>query len=229
MEKSPAKRHIAIVEPCRMTEVGLRHFFETAAGDNYTVHFFRNYVELKEALDTRTFFSVIYSLSGSREQRREGLVLLSELSQQYPKTQRIMLANDEREARLVSHLAPSGLHGIISKTAPLDILQTQLVTLLRETRRINVNAHNHWYVSNSRMLSPTERAILQFMAYGYSMPEIAAQLERNIKTIRAHKFNAMTKLGVSSDMGLLHAADILINIPVVGEEYAVRESAIVAH
>lgn len=229
MEKSPAKRHVAIVEPCRMTEVGLRHLFETTSTDNYTIHFFRDYDELKKALSTRGFFSVIYSLSGSREQRREGLMLLSELSHLYPKTQRIMLANDEREARLVSHLAPSGLHGIISKAAPLDLLQAQLVTLLRETRQVNVNAHNHWYVSNSRMLSPTERAILQFMAYGYSMPEIAAQLERNIKTIRAHKFNAMTKLGVSSDMGLLHAADILVNIPLAGEEYALGEGTIVAH
>lgn len=229
MEKSPAKRHVAIVEPCRMTEVGLRHLFETASAEHYTVHFFRNYVELKAALSKRAFFSVIYSLSGSREQRREGLVLLSELSQLYPKTQRIVLANDEREARLVSHLAPSGLHGIISKTATLDVLQAQLITLLRETRRMNVNAHNHWFVSSSRMLSPTERAILQFMARGYSMPEIAVHLERNIKTIRAHKFNAMTKLGVSSDMGLLHAADILNNIPLPGEEYTLTEGAVTAH
>jgi DNA-binding NarL/FixJ family response regulator len=59
------------------------------------------------------------------------------------------------------------------------------------------------------MLSPTERAILRYMSFGYSIPEIATQLERNIKTIRAHKFNAMVKLGVNSDVGLLDAADIL--------------------
>jgi len=34
-----------------------------------------------------------------------------------------------------------------------------------------------------------------------------------VKTIRAHKFNAMTKLGVTSDVGLLDAADILTWIP----------------
>ncbi len=60
------------------------------------------------------------------------------------------------------------------------------------------------------MLSPTEREILRFMSNGYSMPQIAVQLERNIKTIRAHKFNVMSKLGVSSDAGLLDAADILL-------------------
>lgn len=42
------------------------------------------------------------------------------------------------------------------------------------------------------------------------MIQIAAQLKRNIKTIRAHKFNVMAKLGVNSDAGLLDAADILL-------------------
>ncbi len=46
------------------------------------------------------------------------------------------------------------------------------------------------------------------------MPQIAVQLERNIiKTIRAHKRNVMSKLGVSSDAGLLDAADILLYLP----------------
>ncbi|MNC79909.1 Transcriptional activator protein BglJ [compost metagenome] len=52
------------------------------------------------------------------------------------------------------------------------------------------------------------------MSCGFSIPEIATRLDRNIKTIRAHKFNAMVKLGVRSDVGLLDAADILTHFPV---------------
>ncbi len=52
------------------------------------------------------------------------------------------------------------------------------------------------------------------MSCGFSIQEIATRLERNIKTIRAHKFNAMMKLGVHSDVGLLDAADILTHFPV---------------
>lgn len=48
------------------------------------------------------------------------------------------------------------------------------------------------------------------MSRGYSGTQIASNLARNIKTIRAHKFNVMSKLGVSSDAGLLEAADILL-------------------
>ncbi|MBK2818398.1 DNA-binding transcriptional activator BglJ, partial [Enterobacter hormaechei] len=127
--------------------------------------------------------------------------------------QRIVLASDEMEARLVSHLSPSRLHGIISKSVPLKQLMEGLETLLSETHQVNDNMYNHWCVSQNRMLSPTERAILRYMSSGFSIPEIAAQLERNIKTIRAHKFNAMVKLGVNSDVGLLDAADILAHLP----------------
>ncbi|ELY6384534.1 bgl operon transcriptional regulator BglJ, partial [Cronobacter sakazakii] len=69
-----------------------------------------------------------------------------------------------------------------------------------------------WYATQgSRLLSPTERIILRYLTDGYSVSQIASRLERNIKTIRAHKFNAMLKLGVHTDAGLLNAADILLH------------------
>ncbi|MCW9655211.1 bgl operon transcriptional regulator BglJ, partial [Klebsiella oxytoca] len=46
-----------------------------------------------------------------------------------------------------------------------------------------------------------------------------------IKTIRAHKFNAMTKLGVSSDMGLLSAADILMRLSANNDDARVMRLA----
>jgi DNA-binding NarL/FixJ family response regulator len=138
---------------------------------------------------------VIYSLSDAREERRNCLACLRDLAFTHSDIQRIILASDEMEARLISHLSPSRLHGIISKAVSLEHLQEELLALLSETHRINDNMLNHWYVSQNRMLSPTERAILRYMSCGYSIPEIATQLERNIKTIRAHKFNAMVKLG----------------------------------
>ena len=67
--------------------------------------------------------------------------------------------------------------------------------------------------SECHFLSPTENMILRYMTYGYSLMEISERLGRNIKTIRAHKFNAMTKLGVNSDVGLLSAADLLVSLP----------------
>ncbi|XNM56991.1 DNA-binding transcriptional activator BglJ [Escherichia coli] len=86
----------------------------------------------------------------------------------------------------------------------------KLFLSLNGVRQATDRLNNQWYINQSRTLSPTEREILRFMSRGYSMTQIAEQLKRNIKTIRAHKFNVMSKLGVSSDAGLLEAADILL-------------------
>ena len=212
MEKTDSTRHIAIIENCAMSAVGLQHLFAMPGLSHYQLHLFSEFDSFKNALHHVNFFSLIYSLSDAREERRNCLAHLRDLAFTRGHIQRIILVSDEMEARLISHLSPSRLHGVVSKSVTLEHLQKELVELLSETLRINDNMLNHWYRSQNRMLSPTERAILRYMSCGYSIPEIAAQLERNIKTIRAHKFNAMVKLGVNSDVGLLDAADIITHL-----------------
>ncbi|MDI8105910.1 DNA-binding transcriptional activator BglJ, partial [Salmonella enterica subsp. enterica serovar Anatum] len=163
----------------------------------------------KAALKT-PFSAVIFSLSALRTERRTGLSSLTELAINYPHMRRLVIADDDAEARLISALSPLPLDGVISKASPLDVLQDALFTSLNSARRTTERTDNLWELHQNCMLSPTEREILRFMSNGYSMPQIAVQLERNIKTIRAHKFNVMSKLGVSSDAGLLDAADILL-------------------
>lgn len=99
---------------------------------------------------------------------------------------------------------------MLSKASTLDVFHQELFLSLNGVRQATDRLNNQWYINQSRTLSPTEREILRFMSRGYSMTQIAEQLKRNIKTIRAHKFNVMSKLGVSSDAGLLEAADILL-------------------
>lgn len=220
METNTARRHIAVIDPCNMSAVGLAHFFTTVSFRQYQLHLFKDFDSFNTALRYIPFFSVIYSLSDAREERRNCLVYMRELAFKHGAIQRIILAGDEIEARLIGQLSPSRLHGIISKSSSLIALQKQLITLLSETEQVNNNAFTHWYGCHTRILSPTERTVLRYMSSGLSIPEIAEQLERNIKTIRAHKYNAMLKLGVNSDVGLLDAADILRNLPMVKPRFA---------
>ena len=126
------------------------------------------------------------------------------------KSEIIVFADDDIEARLIGSLSPSPLDGVLSKASTLEIFHQELFLSLNGVRQATDRLNNQWYINQSRTLSPTEREILRFMSRGYSMTQIAEQLKRNIKTIRAHKFNVMSKLGVSSDAGLLEAADILL-------------------
>ncbi|HCB1497524.1 DNA-binding NarL/FixJ family response regulator [Klebsiella oxytoca] len=212
MEKDLTTRYVAIVEKCAMTEVALRHILTRESGKNYSVRFFKDTQALKREFKSKDFTAIIFSLSGNRRSRLESLLFLHEIARYCPEMQRIVLATDEAEMRLISHLTPSRLHGIFNKSACRIQLQERLLQLLDHSHQANESVVNQKQGLCNQILSPTEHTILRYMSYGYSLPEIATQLERNIKTIRAHKFNAMTKLGVSSDMGLLSAADILMRL-----------------
>ncbi|HIC8407616.1 TPA: DNA-binding transcriptional activator BglJ [Klebsiella aerogenes] len=213
MEKNLTTRCVAIVEKCAMTEMALRYILDNEAGKKYSIHFYKDTQALKREFASKNFIAVIFSLSGSRRIRLESLLFLHEIAQTRPEIQRIVLADNTAEMRLISHLTPSSPQTILNKSSCLTRLQERLLQLIEQAPLDKESILERSYSSCGQILSPTEHTILRYMTYGYSLPEIATQLDRNIKTIRAHKFNAMTKLGVNSDIGLLSAADILLCLP----------------
>lgn len=194
------KRNVALIEKCVMSSIGIESLFRKFAGNPYKLHTYTSQESFQDAMSRISFAAVIFSFSAMRSDRREGLSCLTELAIKFPRTRRLVIADDDIEARLIGSLSPS----------PLEIFHQELFLSLNGVRQATDRLNNQWYINQSRTLSPTEREILRFMSRGYSMTQIAEQLKRNIKTIRAHKFNVMSKLGVSSDAGLLEAADILL-------------------
>lgn len=123
MDKTGSTRHIAVIENCAMSAVGLEHLFALPTLSHYQLHMFSEFDSFKKALPHVSFFSLIYSLSDAREERRNCLASLRDLAFTHNHIQRIILAADEMEARLISHLSPSRLHGVVSKSVSLDRLQ----------------------------------------------------------------------------------------------------------
>lgn len=212
MEKRIEAQCIAVVEQCVMTEAALRFILNDRQNINADVLFFNNVQSLKHALNDRDFTAVIVSLSGHRQLRLESLLFLHEIACFNPDVQRIILADNIREMYLINQLTPFHLHGVFNKSTPYETLQEQLLLLLTQKTSLHDEPFRQKGV-HSLIPSPIEQSILRGMANGYSLPEIAVQLGRNIKTIRAHKCNAMARLGISSDLGLLSAADLLIHLP----------------
>ncbi|HAT3904210.1 TPA: DNA-binding transcriptional activator BglJ [Citrobacter koseri] len=212
MENRIAKGNVALIEKCVMSSIGMKSLFDAFPDCQYKLHIFPTQSAFQKAMLSTPFSVVIFSLSAMREDRRMGLAYLAELAVNFPRVRRLVIADDDAEARLIDSLSPSPLDGVLSKASSLASFQEKLFLLLNSKREVTEHTLNLWYLNQSRMISPTEREILRFMSNGYSMPQIAVQLERNIKTIRAHKFNVMSKLGVSSDAGLLDAADILLSL-----------------
>lgn len=223
MEKHSGKQCVAIIEDCMMAEVGLRHLLTSSRNKDFTIQFFRSMSEFKTALCQAPFDVLICCLSGTREPRIECLLAMGEIARCHQQMVRIILANDNVEAALIRHLSPTYLHGVLSKSSALVELKQNVLELLQETSLGHECAAASSVLRENSFLSPTENMILRYMTYGYSLMEIAQRLGRNIKTIRAHKFNAMTKLGVNSDADLLSAADLLVSLP---DRYIARSRAL---
>lgn len=61
-------------------------------------------------------------------------------------------------------------------------------------------------IAEEKGLTPRQREILQLLAEGMSMKEIAGVLNIKPGTVAFHKYNLMQSLGVKSNAGLLHYA-----------------------
>jgi two-component system response regulator NreC len=59
---------------------------------------------------------------------------------------------------------------------------------------------------NKTTLTERESEVLRLIALGYSNKEIAANMNLSVKTIEAHKANAMQKLGINSRIGIVRYA-----------------------
>ena len=55
-------------------------------------------------------------------------------------------------------------------------------------------------------ISARESEIVRLIAWGYSNKEIGGRLEISIKTVEAHKANAMRKLGIASRIDIVRYA-----------------------
>lgn len=73
-------------------------------------------------------------------------------------------------------------------------------------RRVNTPANLQVEVPALARLSPREREVLQLVAEGQSMKEIAAALGLSVKTVETHRRQIMEKLGIYNLAGLTRFA-----------------------
>ena len=163
MEKNSTTRHVAIVEKCVMTEMAWRYIFSREDNSQYRIHFFKNINLLRAVEASFPWSAMIFSLSGSRSSRAESLLFLHEMARIRPEVQTIILANNESEMRLIGHLMPSCLHGILNKSAPRRGLQEHLLQLL-DNHSLAGKEHFCGREACNDPLSPTEHAILRYMS-----------------------------------------------------------------
>ena len=117
----------------------------------------------------------------------------------------------------LQQLLGAGANGyVLKQSAP-----TELITAIRTvasgngyldpslTRKVMggyVNRSESLRGENKGELTDRENEVLRLISFGYSNKEIGVQLDLSVKTIEAHKSNAMRKLGISSRIDIVRYA-----------------------
>jgi DNA-binding NarL/FixJ family response regulator len=145
-----------------------------------------------------------------------GLVATRRFKQQHPHVAIVMLTRHGDDAYLQELLRAGASGYVLKQSAPQELLQairaaasggqyldatlTARVTagfLAREGKRVNKTAGT---------ISEREAEVLRLIASGYSNKEIAAQLSLSVKTVEAHKANAMRKLDLTGRIDIVKYA-----------------------
>jgi DNA-binding NarL/FixJ family response regulator len=145
-----------------------------------------------------------------------GLVATRTLKQQQPDMAVITLTRHGDDAYL-QELLRAGVSGyVLKQSAPTELLQAIRVAArggqyLDSTLTARVTAgflgrENKRIGKPPATVTDRESEVLRMIASGYSNKEIAARLDLSVKTVEAHKANAMRKLGLTGRIDIVKYA-----------------------
>jgi DNA-binding NarL/FixJ family response regulator len=144
-----------------------------------------------------------------------GLAATRTLKQQQPNVAIVTLTRHADDA-YVQELLRAGVSGyVLKQSAPSELLQAirsaaaggqYLDSTLTARVTALVLGRANRPAKTTAALSDRESDVLRLIACGYSNKEIASELSLSVKTIEAHKANAMRKLGITGRIGIVKYA-----------------------
>jgi DNA-binding NarL/FixJ family response regulator len=142
-----------------------------------------------------------------------GLEAVKQFKMRYPDVALIVLTM-ETDAAELQKVISLGVEGLLSKRDRIDLIHVAVVTAL--ARECYVGPAVRALISDAtatqrldyvrKILSRRKLEVFTQYASGLGVTEIAARLERSVKTISAQKCTAMRKLGLQSDAELFRFA-----------------------
>ena len=144
-----------------------------------------------------------------------GLVATRALKQYLPSIAIVTLTRHSDDA-YVQELLRAGVSGyVLKQSAPTELLQAiraaaaggqHLDSTLTPRVTARVLGRADKLKRPNATLSERESEVLRLIASGYSNKEIASQLSLSVKTVEAHKANAMRKLGLGGRIDIVKYA-----------------------
>jgi len=139
---------------------------------------------------------------------------------------KVLILTMYAEEHLVARCLEAGASGYVLKDVPVSQLVYAIEAVARGERYLSPKAVETVLDDHGQrlergrtkydLLTDREREVLKLLADGLSVKEVAARLERSVKTAEVHKYNLMRKLGVHDRSGLVKyaIAHRLVHVPV---------------
>lgn len=130
---------------------------------------------------------------------------------------KILMLTRHTDDGYLQQLLGAGANGyVLKQSAPTELINAIRVvaagnayldaSLTRKVMGGYVNRATSFRGESKGDLTDRESEVLRLIAFGYSNKEIGAQLDLSVKTIEAHKANAMRKLGIASRIDIVRYA-----------------------
>lgn len=190
---------VAIVDDHAVTRTGLRYFIKGFDDLELVGEAGRGSDALELCLQTQPDVILIDMVMPEMD----GAETIQELRQQCPEVQCIALTSFH-EGTLVERALQAGAIGYLLKNVSADDLADAIraayagrSTLSREATEALIEATRQRGQTNFD-LSEREREVLRLLCDGLSNPEIAAQLQITLATVKFHVRNILSKLGAAN-------------------------------
>ena len=145
-----------------------------------------------------------------------GLKATKRLRRQMPGIKILTLTRHTDDGYL-QQLIGAGANGyVLKQSAPTELINAIRTvaagndyldpSLTRKVMGGYVNRAASLRGENKGELTDREREVLKLISFGYSNKEIGERLDLSVKTIEAHKANAMRKLGIASRIDIVRYA-----------------------
>jgi two-component system, NarL family, response regulator NreC len=130
---------------------------------------------------------------------------------------KILMLTRHTDDGYLQQLLGAGANGyVLKQSAPTELINAIRVvaagnayldaSLTRKVVGGYVNRATSFRGESKGDLTDRESEVLRLIAFGYSNKEIGAQMDLSVKTIEAHKANAMRKLGIASRIDIVRYA-----------------------
>lgn len=162
--------------------------------------------ELLDAVDKHPCELLITDFSMPGGQMADGLQMLGMVRRRWPELPVVVLTM-VNNGGVLKAILQTGARGLMSKTDALSEL-TLAVQAVSHGRVFLSSGISHLidegaaggHAEDQPALSKRETEVLRLFASGFTVTEIAGQLNRSVKTISRQKMDAMNKLGLKNDL-----------------------------